>query len=91
MKVETDIGSIWARPIEPAVKLVTVFVELFKTEVIGCFFGDFTLKETFQYQSQYVDTDNIFPCEQRKNCQMIDNKMSILVFGYYLKLCVDVD
>ena len=62
MNVETDIiDSIAASLINPTVILVIMYVETFKTDVIiftsNVF--DITLTNSFQYQSLFVNTENI--------------------------------
>jgi hypothetical protein len=65
MKVETHIiASMTASPIGSAVILVIMYAETFKNDVNSFYrlhhsVFDITLTDNFQYQNQFVDTDNI--------------------------------
>ena len=72
MEIETDIiMSIEASPIRRAVILVVMYVLVFTTGIIVFIsnishaFG-ITLTNYFQYQSQFIDTNNITCKYQRK-------------------------
>lgn len=54
-----------------------MYDKIFKTDVI-VFFGDVTLSDYFQYQSQFVNNYNIAEREQRKNDQITDRKLYVL-------------
>ena len=63
MKVETDFASTSCIAESLIERVVIMYVEIFKHDVIGFFIGsvivfDVTLTDNFQYQSQFVDIEN---------------------------------
>ena len=63
MKVETDIASTSCITEILIERVVIMYVEIFKHDVIVFFIGsvivfDVTLTDNFQYQSQFIDIEN---------------------------------